>query len=208
MIESERKYLGASRARLRRSLIALGAVSEGNHFESNIVFDTPAHKLFWAGKLLRLRSQEWQDKKRNILTFKQPVADEQMQALVKAREELELGVSDAGIMTAILAGCGFQPVARYEKLREQWHFNKESAWQAFSVDLDRLPFGFVVEIEGPGAGMDCLAAALALDKNRISLKTYHELNQEWRMSSGLPASLDFIFEAAERTRLRKAIGLD
>lgn len=208
MIESERKYLGASRPRLRRRLLTLGAISEGIHFESNIVFDMSGHKLFGEGKLLRLRIQEWADEKKNILTFKQPVAEQQLQAQVKAREEMEVGISNAAQMTCILAGCGFQPVARYEKLREQWHFKEGCLWHGYSVDLDRLPFGFVVEIEGPAAGMDSLAAALALDKNGISLKTYHELNQEWRMSAGASASLDFIFEAEEGMRLRRAIGLD
>ncbi|MBD5642235.1 MAG: class IV adenylate cyclase [Desulfovibrio sp.] len=205
MIESERKYLGASRPSLRRLLKSLGAISEGLHFESNVVFDTSGHSLLAAGKLLRLRSQEWPDRRCAILTFKRPAPG---QALVKTREELETGIGDGRVLAAILSGLGFRPVARYEKLREQWHFAQGSAWDALCVDLDTLPFGFVVEIEGAPGDIDRLAQALALDKNGISLKTYHELNQEWRRSEGLPASSDLLFEARARRRLRTAIGLD
>lgn len=208
MIESERKYLDACRPCARRRLGELGAISEGLHFESNAIFDMPDSRLRSACKLLRVRLQEWPGKKLCVLTYKQPAPEAGSSADVKLREELEVKIDDSSIMRRILSGCGFVEVARYEKAREQWHFEDGSAWAGLKVDLDLMPFGFVVEIEGEASRIDSLAQALLLDKFKISLKTYHELNQEWREATGRPASMDLTFEAEERVALRRMLGLN
>lgn len=208
MIETERKYLKASRPFLRRALASLGARSHGCHFESNTIFDMPGNPLLEAGKLLRLRLQEWPDMVRGILTFKQPVCNLAPDKKVKAREELETEFANPRQMAEILKGCGFRQVARYEKLREEWDFGADSSWASLKVDLDIMPFGFVAEIEGIPERMDSLEQALSLDKSQISLKTYHELNRDWRNTQGLPPSADLLFTPARRLRFRKLLRLD
>lgn len=202
-METERKYLQPDFAKTRQRLIDLGATSEGPHFEINTVFDTSDLSLYAAGRLLRLRLQEWPDHSRSVLTFKYPCA--LVCKSVKAREELELGVENGQTMALVLAQLGYKPVAKYEKMREAWQV--EFAGYVYAVDFDTLPFGEVIETEGDPAGLDALARALGLDKTKISLKTYHELNQEWRTDNGLEKKRDLLFEAAARARLRASLDL-
>lgn len=208
-METERKYLDADLASLRERLRMLGASSDGPHFESNIVFDTADKALFAGGRLLRLRTREWRDKSDAILTCKYPCADKDYShTLVKAKGELELKVEDTATMSHILAQLGFQPVARYEKLRESWRLPAASGESIYEVDLDSLPFGDVIEIEGDPVGMDALADMLGLDKCKISLKTYHDLNEDWRRSRGLEMPGNLLFEPESRRQLRTGLGLE
>lgn len=209
-METERKYLDADFEKLKKLLLGLNAISKGPHFESNIIYDTPELKLYHEDRLLRLRLQEWRNKSHNLLTFKYPPAKNSDSCTcfsgknVKAREELELEIGDGALMGAILAQLGYLPVAKYEKVRESWLLDYGSR---FEIELDLLPFGQVVEIEGDPAGMDSLAQMLGLDKSKISLKTYHELNQEWRKANGLAKSADLLFKPDQRIRLRADLGL-
>lgn len=207
-METERKYLNADLASLRARLRSIGAASDGKHFESNIVFDTSQRSLFGSGRLLRLRTREWLDKSETILTFKYPCPEKDYSAaLVKAREEVELKVENAAAMGLILEQLSFLPVGRYEKVRESWRMRAGPADSLYEIELDTLPFGDVVEIEGDPAGMDALADLLGLDKREISLKTYHDLNVDWRRSRGLDAPGDLLFEPERRCQLRTGLGL-
>lgn len=207
-METERKYLNADLDALRSRLVMLGAKSPGPHFESNVLYDTPDGELFKNRRLLRLREQEWPDHKKSVLTYKYPCANPAALAgQVKAREELELELGDGAIMAAILLKLGYREAGRYEKRRESWRFQPEGADAIYHIDMDTLPFGDVVEIEGDPGGMDAVASALGLDKREISLKTYHELNQEWRKARGLSATGDLLFERDVKSRIRNALGL-
>lgn len=96
-LEVERKYLHVDFAALRRTLYDLGARTSGAHFESNWVFDTPDIQLFESRRLLRLRSQEWPDAVRHVLTLKLPASQS---GHFKVREERELEVADGAAMRA------------------------------------------------------------------------------------------------------------
>lgn len=205
-METERKYLDPDFGAVVLALRKLGAVSQGQHFESNEVFDTPDRALFLSGRLLRLRVQEWPGHASSVLTWKYPCQPTPELEGVKAREELELGIADAAMMARILAGLGYELAARYEKVREGWQLEFEG--HAFTIDLDILPFAKVVEIEGDPGGMDAVAKALGLDKSKISLKTYHELNQEWREKKGLERTADLLFDSGAREQLRADLGLN
>ena len=86
---------------MRRTLYDLGARTSGAHFESNWVFDTPDIQLFESRRLLRLRSQEWPDAVRHVLTLKLPASQS---GHFKVREERELEVADGAAMRAVLEG--------------------------------------------------------------------------------------------------------
>lgn len=204
-METERKYLKPDLERTRLRLRGLGAVSRGPHFESNVIFDSPDSRLCGAGELLRLRLREWPDKSQSVLTFKYPCEAGLRLKSVKAREELETLVENGPAMREILERLGFRPVARYEKIRDSWRL--EFGGEIFSVELDSAPFGDVVEVEGAPSGINAVAEALGLDKCETSLKTYHELNQEWRVNSGGEQTRDLLFAPAARSRLRAALGL-
>lgn len=208
-METERKYLDVDLASLRERLRALGATSDGPHFESNIVFDTPTRDLFGKGCLLRLRTREWRGKTDAILTYKYPCASPPDNgARVKVREELEVKVESAATIKVILGQLGFLPSGLYEKVRESWRLKAGSAASLYEVELDLLPFGDVVEIEGDPQGMDALADLLGLDKRKISLKTYHDLNEDWRRSRGLETPGNLLFEPDRRRQLRTGLDLE
>lgn len=201
-LETERKYLDVRLAALRERLSALGAACAGAHFESNIIYDTPRRRLLREGRLLRLRLMEWPGKSACVMTFKLPA---QGCTGVKAREELETAVGSLETAGQILEHLGYRPLARYEKLREGWRLALGQG--AAEIDLDHLPFGEVAEIEAPPELINQAARALGLDNFKISSKTYHELNQEWRAANNLPPQMGFEFAPAERQRLRAALGL-
>ena len=71
-LEIERKYLDPDFDAVRRRLREMGGVPLGVHFESNRIFDRKEGGFADAGFLLRLRTQEWPDRKRHVLTLKMP----------------------------------------------------------------------------------------------------------------------------------------
>ncbi len=75
------------------------------------------------------------------------------------------------------------------------------------MELDALPFADVVELEGEAGHIDRVAARLGLDKAEISTKSYHQLHQEWRRLHNLPPDLSFVFDAEQRRRCRRELGL-
>lgn len=206
-LELERKYLGVDFGRLAAALKACRAEDLGAHFESNVVYDTPELALTSAHKLLRVRSQEWPGERRHVLTLKLPV-EAPVPGAFKAREERELEVESADSMGAVLTGLGFVALARYEKVRSVWRLATEGPWgRVMLVELDRLPFANVVELEGEAHAIDAVAARLGLDKYEISTKSYHALHQEWRSAQGLPPQRSFVFGPEERRSLRQQLGL-
>lgn len=187
-LEIEKKYLDVDFDALRAGLLGLGARRQGRHFERNLVFDRPDDGLLAQKKLLRLRMQQWSGVTRCILTFKAPA---RAVAGFKAREERECQVGDFADMAAVLEGLGYHAVAEYQKVRESWHC------PGVAVELDRVPFANVLELEGQPGLVESLAARLGLDKYESCAKTYHELHSAWRKERGLPAEASFVFGADE-----------
>lgn len=202
-LEIERKYPGVNLRETAERLKILGAVSLGQRFETNLVFDYPDRSLYKSGRLLRLRLNEWPNRSECVLTVKAPAknADD----TIKVREELETVTGDFAATRAILEKLGYEVVAIYEKAREEWRlsFGPGEA----DVALDRTPFCEAVEIEAEKRDIEKAAAALGLDKSAGASNTYHDLHREWLRERGLPPVLGFEFEPGERERLRREIGL-
>ncbi len=87
-------------------------VSKRRVFETNTVFDTPELSLRRAATLLRVRQAGGVA----TVTYKGPP----VVARHKSREELELEISDARAMGAIIERLGLGPVFRYEKYRTEY----------------------------------------------------------------------------------------
>lgn len=197
-LEVERKYLNVDFELLRRNLREQGAESAGAHFESNLVFDTPAARLRESRRLLRLRTQEWPGRTRHLLTLKLPGPPS---ARFKVREERELEIADGIAMQSLLEGLGYGVCARYEKIREPWRL------EDVEVELDILPFAQVVEMEGLAAHISRAQKRLGLDNAQISTKTYHQLHQDWRLRHSLPPDLSFVFGKEQNQLWRQRLGL-
>lgn len=202
--EIERKYLNVPFDLIRQRMTLLGASNLGARFESNAVFDSPDQTLFNSGRLLRLRLNEWPAKSSWVLTLK--LRPDAASGNVKSREEFEIEVTDGHTLEVMLANLGYHLAARYEKVRESWKLRLPGGACA-EIELDILPFGQFVEVEAAGECLDDVATLLGLDNFQISLKTYHELNQDWIKAAGLPIQPSFEFTPARRKELRAFLGL-
>ncbi|MTJ92387.1 MAG: class IV adenylate cyclase [Desulfovibrio sp.] len=197
-LEIERKYLHINLQSLRQKLVDNGAHCLGAHFESNWVYDSAEGGLVGGGQLLRLRTQQWHDKTRHLLTLKLPAIHD---GGFKVREERETEVADGAVMRGILEGLGYRVAARYEKIREPWRMD------LVEIELDILPFDQVVELEGRAEDIESVERRLNLDNAEISTKSYHELHQEWLRQNHKPAQLSFVFDEAQSVHWRTSLGL-
>jgi adenylate cyclase class 2 len=178
---------------LRRSLKRLGArplnSSSGRVHEWNIIFDTPQGGLAKHGQLLRIRMEIPEGKakkdgrkaeKRVVLTFKMPTATaiaaagkKQEPRRYKVREEIELQVADADLLTRIFEGLGMTGWFRYEKFRTTFALPTSARWaKGLLIELDETPIGTFVELEGPPEAIDKAAQELGYSKRDYILKNY------------------------------------
>jgi len=188
-LEIEIKYLDVDHDALRRRLVENGAQLLRRVFESNVVFDDPARSLKACGTLLRLREVN----SRYTLTLKR--AAKVALATAKAYEESETEVLNAPALREILAGLGYAPALRYEKVRETWSL------LGCEVCLDTLPFGSYAEIEGCEADIASCSLALGLPQAAASKATYHDLNRLHREANALPDDDSFVFDDASKAKI-------
>ncbi len=91
-----------------------------------------------SGCVLRLRN----DGQGAVVTFKGPPSFE---GGVKIRTEHESRVDSLENMQNLFESLGYQPVRRYQKMREEWRLG------GVIIALDHTPIGDFVEFEGVGA---------------------------------------------------------
>jgi len=83
------------------------------------------------------------------LTFKQPIAqpsDAEPEGVsdgpYKVREEIEVEVANAGVLTRIFEGLGMNGWFRYEKYRTTFQLPDSEAWaKGLLIELDETPIG-------------------------------------------------------------------
>ncbi|MGE4263830.1 MAG: class IV adenylate cyclase [Desulfovibrio sp.] len=188
-LETEIKFLNVDHEDLRKRLVGLGAHFLSRGFEANVVYDDASRNLLARGTLLRLREQN----NRFLLTLK--TASTQGSALAKVYDEAETEVLNAPATRELLAGLGYLPVLRYEKVREKWRL------QGCEICLDTLPFGSFAEIEGCEQDILACAKALGLPQSAASKATYHDLNRLHRETLGLPPDESFVFDDAAKAKI-------
>lgn len=150
--------------------------------EINDVFDTPGLKLRRGALLVRVRRAG------NVatLTYKgRPVAGKH-----KSREELELQISDAPMMSTILGRLGYQPVFRYEKYRTE--YCQPGARGVATVD--ETPIGTFLELEGAPSWIDRTARHLGFAETDYITDSYGRLYLDWCSRQGLKPS-NMVFHA-------------
>jgi adenylate cyclase class 2 len=95
---------------------------------------------------------------------------------VAVRQEIEIEVSDFASTEALLEALGYHINVRYEKWRAKYQLEN------VEIDLDEMPFGHFVEIEGDDAQhIERIAAMLSLSwgtrVNDSYLKLFEHLKQ-------------------------------
>jgi adenylate cyclase class 2 len=129
--------------------------------------------------VLRLRKDE-----KCYLTYKGPA---QYGKTVSVRKEYEVEVSDLETTEELLNALGYQVSVRYEKWRTKYHIAN------FEIDLDEMPFGKFIEIEGTDpAEIERIARTLALDWNLRITESYMMLFERFKKNKHVQLSnLDF-----------------
>jgi adenylate cyclase class 2 len=189
---SDPKALRLTLKRLGARLVGGGT---GRVHEWNVLFDTPQGDLAKHGQLLRIRTETPEAKskkskaapaKRVLLTFKRPIEPKtplssgaQENHRYKAREELEIAVTDDAVLTKIFEGLGMRGWFRYEKHRTTFRLPPASSWaKGLLIEIDETPIGTFVELEGPPAAIDRAAHELGFAQNDYIVKNYLALYVE------------------------------
>jgi adenylate cyclase, class 2 len=173
--EIEIKLPAADAATARRLLRQAGfRVSRRRVFEDNIVFDTAELALRAAQKLLRVREAGGVV----TATYKGPPAAGRH----KSREELEVEVSAAAPMGAMLERLGFRPVFRYQKYRTEYRQPGAGAGGGGVATVDETPIGVFLELEGPPRWIDRTARAMGFRQQDYITASYARLYLDWCQS--------------------------
>lgn len=170
--ELEVKFYLSRLKDMQVKLDTLGKLAAPRVLEINLRFDTPDRALTGAGKVLRLRRDS-----RTRITYKGMGKDAGGAYL---RQELEFTVSDFDTARALFEALGYQVYTIYEKHRTTYHLGE------LEIDLDELPTGDFLEIEGPDAqSIQNVAQQLGLNWDKRVLDSYTSLFERLRTELGL-----------------------
>jgi adenylate cyclase class 2 len=179
--ETEIKLAVPDAKAARGLLRAVGfRVSKRRVFETNTVFDTPELGLRRAATLLRVRQAGGVA----TVTYKGPPDVGRH----KSREELELEISDARAMSAIIERLGLGAVFRYDKYRTEYRL----PGRAGVAMLDETPAGVYLELEGTPNWIDRAARKLGFAEDDYITASYARLWVEWCEWHGL-GPVDMMF---------------
>ena len=200
--ETEIKLKIEDLSAFQSALLRIGAkdVGLGRVFEENVIFDSPERELANKGQLLRIRTETKQGRrgsepgeKRFVLTFKRPTQqrksnwdEAQKDGAYKVREEIEVEVQEANILSKIFEGLGLKGWFRYEKYRTTYRITASRNWgKGLLIELDETPIGTFVELEGPPEAIDRAAQELGFSQSDYLLRNYLTLYVEQCRRSGI-----------------------
>jgi adenylate cyclase class 2 len=171
-VEIEVKVHVADFEAIQPLLLNVGAtLTAPRIYERNVRYDNADKTLTSSHRVLRLRQDT-----RARLTYKEPspiILDG-----AQARTELEVTVSDFGMMDAILGKLGYFPVWLYEKYRTTYK------WHDAEIVLDEMPYGNFVEVEGDESAIDEALRALELFKATRIKTSYSDLFSQLKVRCG------------------------
>jgi adenylate cyclase class 2 len=191
-LEIETKFYVRDLKRIETRLQALGArLIQPRVHERNLRFDLPDGSLDRSKRVLRLRSDV-----AFTLTYKGPGT---VQDGIRAREELEVTVSDFEIAERILSALGYQIILIYEKYRMTYQLGR------CQIMLDEMPYGMFVEIEGDdNDSIHSMADKLGLKREAAISASYQALFDRVRVAMAFEFR-DLTFENFEKTNVLAAM---
>lgn len=148
-------------------------------YEENVLLDLPGLSLRSRGAMLRVRRFAGL----GTLTYKEPAPGH---FGYKVRREVEVGVSDPGLMLQILESAGFLAIWRYAKYRTVFLVND------LQVLVDETPIGNYLELEGAPEAIDAFARRLGRSPSDYIQGTYRSLHERWCRERDIPPG-DLLF---------------
>jgi adenylate cyclase class 2 len=188
-LEMEVKFYLNDMPGFEHRLRSIGAsLIQPRTFETNLRFDTPDLSLTKEHRVLRLRHDT-----ENYLTYKGPT---QLGKAVSVRQEIEIKVDDFDATQAFLEALGYKESVRYEKWRTKYRLEN------LSLDLDEMPFGNFVEIEGDDAvRIEQMALSLALNWPLHLNESYMMLFERLKKNKNLDIH-NLIFEDFKNLKIK------
>lgn len=194
-LEQEVKFHLNDSQEFEQRLISQGArLKQPRILETNLRFDTPDRRLGSAFQTLRLRQDQV-----CRLTWK---GAGDTTGAVRAREELEVEVSNLETTREILKALGYEIFIVYEKYRSAYML------EDVEISLDEMPFGDFCEIEGPDIhSIQKTAALLGLPWGASSKLSYLELFEIVKEKQSLKFK-DLTFSAFKKVKINwRELGL-
>jgi adenylate cyclase class 2 len=115
------------------------------------------------------------------------------------REEIEVEVTEAAILSKIFEGLGMRGWFRYEKYRTTYGMDSSRPWaKELLIEVDETPIGVFAELEGPPEAIDRAAEELGFSKQDYVLRNYLTLYLEECRRTGVEPG-DMLF-AVEKSR--------
>jgi len=188
-LEMEVKFYLNDLPAFEQRLRSIGAsLVQPRTFETNLRFDTPDLKLTKEHRVLRLRHDQ-----SNYLTYKGPT---QLGKAVSIRQEIEIEINDFDSTKALLEALGYRESVRYEKWRTKYRLEN------LSIDLDEMPYGNFVEIEGDDATrIEQMALSLALSWQLHLTESYMMLFERLKKNNHIDVH-DLVFDDFKGLKIR------
>jgi len=190
---------------LVRRMGKIGAKPVKRRFEENTLYDTPHGLLRKAGRLLRLRIETSGGAKVHaVLTSKVPAPEaldhtgrrgSKSASKHKEKLEREVDVRDPAKVDQLLRAIGLHPSFRYEKYRTRFKLG------SLHLDLDEVPVGTFLELEGKPQAIDRVAKAVGYSDRDYIRGTYWDLFDADRRRRGSKAK-NMLF--AHKNRRKRA----
>ncbi|MDD4202979.1 MAG: class IV adenylate cyclase [Candidatus Omnitrophica bacterium] len=182
MKEIETKFKLKDPQAFRNKLEQIGAQKVYSQLEHDIYFAGQGCKV--QASTIRVRCL---NNNTGVFTIKKNVPNDQVN--IKIKEEIEVNVDNAIVMTNMLKDIGFSERFKKEKKREIYKYNSAN------ICLDELPYiGWYLEIEAEGVcEVENIAKALDLDINDAIKDTYMDLFNIYKVVKGKP-KLEMVFD--------------
>lgn len=141
-----------------------GAIYTGGVIERTVRLDTEDLAFENEGKFIRVRSGF-----SNILTLKEKLEED---TNIRSRKETEFEIEDIEKAIYVLNKLGLTFTRKMEKYRQSWKYKQ------VKIELDELPFGIFIELEGSEEEIKDVCSELNLNTNKKLLETYWELHEK------------------------------
>ncbi|MCK5107431.1 MAG: class IV adenylate cyclase [Nanoarchaeota archaeon] len=164
-IEKEIKLKVENPNELIDKLRRKGAAYLGGAIERTTRLDTENLDFEKKGKFIRVRSGF-----SNTMTLKEKIDNDDK--LVRRRKETEFEIGNIEKAVYLLQILGLNYSRIMEKYRQSWKYKN------VKIELDELPFGVFIEIEGEEKDIQSTCDDLELDSTQKILVTYWHLHEE------------------------------